>query len=169
MSDEAVTNKGGRIQIQTGFHRTAKGLVVTVKTAPEIEEYFNTISNGQKALVSTHGRLWQCVEEPLAAYVIPQGMGDLNALVNKKFYTLNSLGGQMLFNVHSPDDCVNLAFIRLVGASEGAGKEFRIRNAIFSLPGLKKIRDLCAEAQRDFYINYMRPVDLTVTISTQEV
>jgi hypothetical protein len=169
MSEEATTTKGGRVQIQTGFHRTARGLIVSIKTQPEVEEFFATIADGKRVEVNSIGRLWMPLDKPLIAYSIPKEVGEYVNLNTSKqqYYSLQGLGNGLNYAVNRQDDTLNLSFIRLVGTSEGAGIEFRIKNAIFSLPALRNLRDFCAIAQKNFFVNYIRPVDLV--ISVQEV
>jgi hypothetical protein len=61
-----------------------------------------------------------------------------------------------------------MSFLRLAGTSEGNGVTFGVKG-VYSLESLRNLRDKISASARQLYIEYLRPVDLTVTVSTQEM
>jgi len=163
---EAVIEKGAVKRIQIGLYRTFKGIQLSVKVSPEVEEFARTISDGQIVNVKMVGRHWRTAEDakPLQFYNLAEEYS--RTLVNEPLgYRLDAIG-QPLFDPES--GAINLSFLRLVGISEGAGVTFTIRQ-VSSLDGLRQMRDALGKAGTKFYRDLIRPVDLPISISTQEI
>lgn len=75
-------------------------------------------------------------------------------------------GGMPISSYGGP--IVNLSFIRLVGASEGAGITFGVKG-VHSLESLRDTKERIGAAFRSFYTRYLMPVDLTAIVSTREL
>lgn len=172
--------KGGRTPITATLSRNKFGTSLRVQALPEVEEFMRGLSNRKEAdghiVVKTMGRFWEPLERmasnpktfvPLLAYHqdVPLeaiSIGDLKI-------SLEGLGQPLTSRDMEMDryrTSLNLSFLRLVGISEGAGVRFGV-HGVYSFDELLKMHDQIAKGLRTFYIHYMRPVDLTVQISTQ--
>lgn len=176
----AQVTKGGRTPITATLSRNRLGTSLRVQALPEVEEFMRGLSHGREGGghidVKTMGRFWEPLERlasnpktfaPLVAYRqdVPLeaiSIGDLKI-------TLDGLGQPITSRDMDMDryrTALNLSFLRLVGISEGAGVRFGV-HGVYSFDELLKMHDQIAKGLRTFYIHYMRPVDLTVQISTQ--
>ena len=170
--------KGGETRIETVFSRSGRkagdpadwkgGLRLTVRARPEVEEFIQSLGNGSLVDVGTVGRYWQALDKgSLSAYVIqsiPPQQSDDGCMI-----TLDRLWHPLI--IPSEGDrypIVNLSFLRLRGISDGIGVTFGVKG-VYSFGELCQIRDRVTAASRRFYIEYLRPIDLTVTVSTQVV
>lgn len=166
----ADVDKGGVTPIAIGLRRDEHGLRVSVRTTKAVEEFIAALGGGRTGPLENIivARRWRPVRKdvPLpAVYLIQDSLGTFQGDVA---YELNGLGTE-LYDRES--QTVKLGFLRFVGVSEGAGVEFGIKGAgcVYSLPELRELRDHIARATYRFYVDYMRPVDFTIRISTQEV
>ena len=166
--DSAAVIKRGETCIETVFHRSFEGLVVDVKVHPGVEAFMRHHGHGETAPVVVNGRHWSIAprEQPLMAYAY-QPM-ELLRSDDGSYITLDKLGQPLVDTKDGRETYVNLSFLRLVGASEGAGVRFTIAG-VYSDKFLRNQRDLIGNAQKKFYIEYLRPIDLRVTISTAEM
>ena len=62
---------------------------------------------------------------------------------------------------------INLSFLRLVGISEGAGVTFAVRG-VHTYEALTQMRESLGEAYKRFYRTYMKPICMSITVSTSE-
>lgn len=157
--------KRGETVISITLSRGRSGLSVTVKAHPQVEEFAQSFSSGEHTDVRTFGRYWTPLREAdrLWVYSYYQPLLEANGKPDSRVsYTLNKPGG-LLFE----DEVANISFLRLVGVSEGAGVSFNVKG-VYSLDLLRQIRDRVMEASKQFYVTYLKPVDLTVMVSTQE-
>ena len=157
--------KGGVQRIKVTLCRSKVGVTVAVKTHPDIEEFFSSLASGRTVLVEAYGRFWQSIEPVghLYAYA-PALPSPANTLDDPALFTISSLGQPLL----SDTGVVNLSFLRLVGSSEGAGVTFSLKG-VSSWAGLEELRDKLTKALKLYYIQYMKPLQFTVTVSTQEL
>lgn len=179
MDEIAQVVKSGEVCIQTLLSRRGRksgdpndwkgGMVLTVKTLPRVEEFIQSLGNGSVVDVGTVGRYWTPIIGKLEAYniqPIPNQQSEDGSVI-----TFDMLG-KPLISVDAEGreryPVINLSFLRLKGISEGAGVSFGIKG-VYSLDELRKMKDKIVAAQRRFYVEYLRPVDLLVTVSTQEV
>ena len=176
MADESVASviKRGETVIQTTLHRGVSGngedkarfgLTVSVKTHRNVEEFAKAMGTGEASDIVLIGRYWQPVgTQPLMVYdssfIAPEALKTDEG----RAFRFDRVGQPLI----ADDGTVNISFLRLVGVSEGAGVTFRVAG-IFSVDSLRFTRDMISSACKKFYIHYMRPVDLTVQISTQEI
>lgn len=180
---EANVVKSGECCIQTTLSRRNRrhgdppdwkgGLLITVKTLPRVEEFMQSLGSGEVVDVGVVGRHWQAIGgQPLHAYIIQNintHPGDDGSMVS-----LDKLGSPLLLMDPERGEkypTINLSFLRLRGISEGAGVTFGIKG-VYSLEEMQRIEKRLTAAQRKFYNDYMRPIDITiqlVTMSTQEV
>lgn len=174
MSEEIIVKKGETI-LQARIQRSSRGLVVRAKTHSCIEKFFQERSKGLDPLaVNNWNRLWNKMPEypDLKVYQEPDQLSVFNQILNvgDAFYTLNSPGGGLLIDPTSRGikfNCVNMSFLRCQGISENLGVAFSIKGA-FTEEEVRKIGTLVQTAAKRFYLDYLRPVDLQITMTTQE-
>lgn len=164
--DPEIVLKRGETILQSRFRRGAKGLRVWFKTHPSIEDIMRSWAEtvgGQPVIgnTNTYGRYW-IGASPLPFYVVQEGRGSFP--FSGGLYRLDSPGQPLL----DQNEVVNLSFLRLVGISENAGVEFTIAG-VYSEPEAKRIQQLIGQASKRFYADYLLPVDLELTLSSQEV
>lgn len=169
MSDEieleAAVIKRGETCIITELRRNALGLQLRVKTHPAVELFMRGLSDpsGSPLDVTVSDRYWEPQKgQSLLAYRFAQPFiptGD---------YTLEALGRPLIEPEDRNSGHINLSFLRLIGISEGAGISFALKG-VYSLDALRRMQDRLTYSQQQFYINYIRPVNCSVIVSSQEV
>lgn len=162
--EERLEIKKGETILQLGLNRSAKGLIISCKAHPTIEEFFRSFG-GELQQVSAHGRYWAPVNNPLPpVYAI----GDRGILKPLPFegghYSLMSVGGP----ISGADvEITNISFLRLQGISEGSGVTFAVKG-VFTREAVRALRDQLNGAIRRFYLDFLKPMDITLTLSTTE-
>lgn len=173
----AEVTKGGLTPITATLSRNKFGTSLRIKAIPEVERFMASLSTmGEPVDVRTMGRYWEPLDKDpadpktckrLMAYrqdfqLDPISAGDLRLNLDALGQPISSKD----MDVDRYRTSLNLSFLRLVGISEGAGVRFGVKG-VFSMDELVKLHDQLAQGLRTFYIHYMRPVDLTVHVSTQ--
>jgi hypothetical protein len=156
----ATFTKGGQTPIEVSLRRVGVGIEVNVKILPDIEDFMKELGGGRQVRVDSYGRHWLPRQKgtTLLAY-------DLNEHVDggRDLYRMDILGSPINYDGHT-----NLSFLRLVGASEGAGAGFYVKG-VYSLDALRMMKQNISTAARQLFIDYIRPIDMIVKVSTQEV
>lgn len=176
MVDESVLAKSGEIIGMFKLSRASRehGLSVTAKMDPVIEDFFRA---EETVPVRQCGREWICptdlrvyvpnlIRQPLA---LPGGAGT---------YTLDRPGKSLIlqpehFDEDSPMPAagstaiINLSFLRIVGISEGNGVTFQLKGVMSTDAVVDTTRKLRA-ALRQFYLDYIAGVEMSVQMVTQE-
>lgn len=174
---EAAVVKRGETCVITTLSRTALGLSLRVKAHPALELFMRGLASpdAPPVEVSLTDRYWvSATKQPLLAYRLGTPLPSIiNPATGAPFFTLDRLSRPLLDDTDSEgrsrgDVPINLSYLRLIGISEGAGVVFHIRG-VYSLDALRTIQEKLVDAQQQFYINYIRPVNLSVIVSTQEV
>ena len=163
--------KRGETVTQVILHRSMKGVSLQVKAHPAIEEFARALGDGEAQDIKIYGRHWHAIgDKPLRIY-----NNDLKVFKCESLTTDDPGNAKIGFRYDQPgqplidgNGFLNISFLRLVGVSEGGGVTFGI-SGVYTLDSLKRIRDSISSACRKFYVHYMRPVDLSVTISTQDL
>ena len=191
---EAISNKGGEDIIQTSLRRTTQGLLVTIKAHPRVEEFMQRLSGGEVVSVSSIGRNWltEWTEpeirvgdkvipsnrhiiraEPLRAYALHVPFEPFRSN-DGTWIDLDRLGHPLLSqgsndgSIRGNDEQLNMSFIRLVGISQPEGVQFLLKT-VFSMNGMKKLRDSIQNAQNSFITEYIKNVEYTITTATQTI
>lgn len=162
--------KGGITVIQFALTRNREGLRVSLKTVPEVEDFFRGLGNGHEEEVAIHGRYWIGTrgETPLTIYnqvvAIPPGH-------DKPYYRVDRPGQPLL--EFGPDGsglqgAINLSFLRLKGISTGAGVSFTV-SGVYSRDLILDMKDKMERATLNFYKQFLKPLNFAVFVSTQEV
>lgn len=180
MAETGTIIKRGETVIQFTLHRNQShskdgvGLFMSVKTVPAVEDFMRQLSVGLEPVeVKAAGRYWIALDKdhPLTCYrlseKIPIEQADDNGADNP--FGFDYIGSPLLIpSDHYRKPILNLSFLRLVGISEGAGVSFGIKG-VQSLDSLHQIQEDMSTACRKFYVRYLKPIDLTVMVSTQEI
>jgi len=148
------------------------GLTMTIKVHPRIEQFMRSLGTGTGEDVKRYGRYWSAEQgKVLLVYDMSNPLG-ITSMPNGVSFRLDRPGHliseQALDGMGHNNSCVNLSFLRLLGASEGIGVNFHV-NGVYTLDAIKQMRDKIGEAAQVFYIAYIKPVDLDVMISTQDI
>ena len=165
--------KSGEIVTQVILHRSMKGLTVNIKAHEAVEEFSRALGDGESQDIKIYGRHWHPVgDTPLRIYNHDPKLAKIEPMVvvgwgngKENLVARYDRPGHPLLDEHG---YLNISYLRLVGVSSGPGITFGV-SGIYTLENLRAMRDKISAACRQFYIHYMRPVDLSVTISTQEL
>ncbi len=159
-TEVATFVKGGQTPIEVSLRRTGVGVEVSVKILPEIEDFMKNLGGGRQVRVESYGRHWIPRQKGaiLAAYDLDESIES-----SRDMYRMDLLGSPI-----NADGYTNLSFLRLVGASEGIGAGFYIKG-VYSLDALRAMKQNISVSARQLFIDYIRPIDMIVKVSTQEV
>jgi hypothetical protein len=165
VDQEASLIKRGELVVLVTFHRsrTKPGTLVHVKTVPAVEEFFRYAGGNDETEVGAYGRYWQ-PHKTDALVVYELASDDLRGVLgsNGGRYRLDQPGTPL-----RDGNIVNLSLLRLKGTSE-AGVTFLL-SGMHSKSYIEDLADAIVEASRDFYVNYLKPVDIAVMVSTQDL
>lgn len=166
MDMEANLIKGGECQVYVGFHRNRKGLSITIRTTTAIEEFVRGLGDGSLLDIRTMGRFWvpSGKEDSLKVYQIASQMTET---YNNR-YRLDQPGQPLYAFNDSGSGYANLSFLRLAGISEDSGVTFYIKG-VYTMESIKSMRDHTLEAVRNFYISYLKPIDYSIQVISQEM
>lgn len=162
--------KSGESILMVSLQRSHGGVKVTVKASASVENLMREWAGGETTFVENYGLHWKTEDDQnrLKVYSILDRLGTVR--IESGYFTLSGVG-DVLFSEESASGlcggCLNMGFLRLVGISAPAGVTFTIKGA-FSLEFLKKIQGLIKEAGKKFYQDYLCPIDLTVSVVTQQ-
>lgn len=183
--------KSGQQVLMLSLSRSSKGLILKVKAHSSIEDFFQTISQGMVEPVALHGRWWRPVggAELSSVYQVKQ---QIRAPFDGRgqFYTLNAVG-QDLLTIETPGAVItarnpfgdgddepaaprggtgqqlNISFLRLQGISEGEGVAISVPT-VQTAEALRKMATQLRTAVKQFYVDFLKPLDVTIIMSTQE-
>lgn len=159
----------GEMCFDTSLKRTFEGLHVNVKHHSSVEAFMIARSNGEKTPAGMFGRNWHIKEgaAPLEVYVLPEMellRSDDGALIS-----INKIGGSLMDTKASDGTVfVNLGFLRLVGGSSDEGVDFLIKG-VYSDKYVRTLRERIGNAERKFFVEFMRPLNLRVVINTMDL
>ena len=173
---EASIIKRGETPIHIRFRKTMRGLTMHIKTLPIVEDFMRLLGQGVTTDVRTNGRYWTHTSKDLAEkqlLVYDLEMREHGILGGKGVqYRLDAPGQPLI--IHGQDangrrsTMVNLSVLRLVGISEGPGVTITI-SGVYSEDATREMEEGFVKAIKAFYEAYLRPIDLTVVVSTQEL
>ena len=151
--------------------RSFGGLSITVKTAPEVEEFFRGLGDGQSTTaVSTISRWWTplggLIPTNFRVYSIPEESTLLQPhdAPDGVRYRLDSPGGRL----QRPDsNVINMSFLRLVGISGEEGIRFSVAG-VYRDPEIDRFLKCFQSACSDFYRSYLKPIDRSMILSIEE-
>ena len=184
MDEQVQVVKRGETCATVLLRIVAGGLTVTIFSHPSIEEFFrNTCAD--KVDVRGLGRYWQFPGDrgedgkinhnnvkPMPAYTSQKGDIEPIVLDSGDLCVFNRLG-QPLMDMGAdpisgrPRHHINLSFLKLVGISEG-GITFQVRG-VFTTDAVSTMKEKIGEGIRKFYRVYLKPVEMSIVVSTSEV
>lgn len=130
--------------------REQVGAIISIRTHPVIEQFFQTAGAGEPSPVDQYGKEWLSVDGvPLIVYQMKQ----INVLRGMTF-RFDCPGREI-----SLDGFTNLSLLRLKGISSERGVTFGL-HGVFRLSQLQEMKDALLFATNDFYTNFLKPVDL---------
>jgi hypothetical protein len=152
--------KGGVCWFQIAAERGPKGLVLYVKTAPQVEEFVKGLGNGGKDGVDAYGRGWSAAPggEPLEIHRIDKDLQNMSYTLN--FPTIGFREEKM--------GRVNLSFLRIVGVGSPTGAKFMM-NGPFSKQFVKENLAAATQEARSLIRDYIVPIHINLRISSQEL
>lgn len=160
-------------QIEVEIGRGWRGVSVRVKVAEEVEEFIKSMGSGIIHDVRTYGIYWKPQGgTTLDIYNISSNEKDPMMASDGSHFVLNKPGQPLLLLEDHPDiapteEVLNLSFLRLVGISKGNGVTFTVKD-VCDKEQLADLRDRIQSAIESFYVKYLKPINLIVTILTQE-
>lgn len=171
MSAEIVVKKGETL-LQASVKRSGRGMVIQAKAHPCIEEFFRERAGKNPPIgITQFGRLWTKMPEFPDLSIYPDNDPNMqkNFLIpSGGYYSIYTPGREMLIDTGGVAATVNLGFLRLVGISEGIGVSFAIKG-VFTEGEIRKTGDMINHACKRFYLDHLRPVNIQITMSIQEV
>lgn len=175
MDGKDLIVKKGETILQARVMRSSRGLVITAKAHPSIEEFFQERAGNLGSIgVANWGRQW--VKLPHAEDLMVHQEPDPTSPINKPyvpvgdgFYTLSQPGNPILLDPQGRGtfNCINMSFLRLVGISKDLGIGFSIKG-VLTEKEVDNISQQIQKAAKRIYLDYLRPVDVMITMSASE-
>lgn len=169
-SQDFTLIKRGEIVVDINLQRAKGGIAVSAKVHPVVEDFLRSWGDGSAQDVNLHGRSWFPLKPggaPLMVWKLSQDPGS-QPLDRATTYRIARAGHPLIESIEVANDTVNLSFLRLCGISEGSGVSFGVKG-VFTEVAIRELGDKLVNAAKVFYVSYMRPIDLRVRISTEEV
>jgi len=183
--EEIEVIKGGERIVDVSLRRSIKGLLVVVKTHPAIEELLKSWGTGEQQDIINHGREWWQVRKslPLRVWQLGRDPG-LISVENGDYFRITHCGrallegtgqvprgGQVILDgpngpIQPQGPVLNMSFLRLCGVSEGNGVSFMLRE-VNAPEDLVRLGNRIRDAARRFYVNYLKPARVDISVSTQ--
>jgi len=170
---ERTISKGGDPCVSWTISRSTSGILVRVKVSNTIEEFFrnNAVPDEPVINVEIIGRNWKSIgDAPLQIYSCENETLTKKRRINSDngFYRLDMAGFELLDKRSLDSPVVNLSPLRVVNASKGEGVTFAIRG-VYEQRTVKETADLFGKAVRSFYSDFLKPLNISVIVSTQEM
>lgn len=160
---ETVTQSGEQ-WLKLGLLPGERGLILEVKAHPKVEKFMQGMSGGRIRPLTDfapgQGRYqWEPLDDtaPLSYYQFDQPIRDAGAS-----YYLNSMGT----NIVTEDEKINLSFLSLVGISEGI--QFISNKEVYPIDYRRMLKARIGNAFRDFVREYIKPIKITLVMTSQE-
>lgn len=167
---DAGVHKRGENVIYIRFRRASKGILVTAKVVPAVEDMFRSWGTGASSGVEVWGREWKAAGDvPLRAWDLVHNPGPTPIDPQGRVVYVLDRVGRTLHSEESGIQFVNLSFLRCEGISEGAGIQFVCNSGVYSDEAITRLAKDIQQAALSLYRSYLKPVDLAVVVSTQEI
>ena len=157
-----IIQKASEDYLKLGIDQTNLGIELDIWVHPLVEAYFKASSNSRSNPVESEGnQAWYSPKTPLMVY-------RTNAKVADGTYSFLYAGFDF-----SPENIglglngVNLAFLRLVGASDGNGVRLGVRTAM-STDARRELKHQIGINFRKFLRDHLTKVRLELTVSGRE-
>jgi hypothetical protein len=148
-------------------------MVMRVKAHSSIEDFFQTLSQGEREPVTLHGRWWR----PLGEDPLPPVYQLLTPIYGRN-YALGGVGQDLTTGARNRglggDDygggepAINISFLRFVGISEGEGVAFAIPT-VQTMEATQGLSQQLRESIKSFYIDLLKPFNVVITMTAQEI
>lgn len=167
IDQDASLIKRGEIVVQAVLHRGKQGLTLFVKSVPAIEEMMQNLGSGDATDVRNWARYWiPKGNELLEVYDLADANCQGTMGQGKLQYALDR-PGLPIWDPANYGQVVNLSWLRLKGLSS-TGVTFTIKG-LHSKKYVEEVSDKLVEACREFYIHFIKPVDIAVMVQTQDL
>lgn len=154
--------KSGICWFELGVGRGSKGLEISLKAVPQLEEFFQGLSGGKKDPIELYGRNWSSGDNrDLEIYGLQRDLQleNANYFVNRPTEPLEEDGrGSRL----------NLSFLRLVGISDPQGVKFVISGP-YSKEYTRVLTARIGAETRNLIRDFVVPVYINLRISSQDI
>ena len=167
---ETILAKGGETVTRINIQRGKDGLKISVWAHPSIEAVMRDLAGEYgRTGVLNYGSHWTSKEQAFNVWDFPKEV-FASFHRNEPPFTLNYPGGTMLLqdSAGRHNHMLNLSFLRLEGISTGAGVTFTVKG-VFQEDYINKLRDQIEQASITFYKAVLKPIELTITVTSQEM
>lgn len=144
-----------------------KGIVLTVRTCPAIEEFFQQLSGGATVEINEYctqmgwENTWQPLNPDVSLLVYGGDKKSYNALQNDFRYSLQYLGQNMnLSAVTNGQLETNISFLRIAGISSDQGVQFLLKKTVMGEPEMQRLRDALLRNIKHLYVNFIKSVEV---------
>ena len=161
---ESSTSLGGEPVIHIYLKRHLDGLRVTVKTTPDVEEFFRELCGGVPEAVRNYGRNWTPLgPEPLTCW--SPNARPIYVPENEPF-VLDKVGASLTGkDITGPyGERINLSFLRLVGVSSPEGVTFTVQTVLSKEELVGKLSKTLQTACKNFYEGFIAPAEVSITV-----
>ena len=156
---EAGTTQSDAIDIILRRHRD--GIKLTIKTIPEVEEFFRRWSGGMTERPQ-HGRLWRSGDDrPMDLWAL--GITNLSPNASRPWTLLHS--GLGFYTDHSYP---NISFLRMVGVSGPEGRDIIIE-ALVGRGEIATLGQRLSDACNMFYTEYIQSVNIRAVVNVYQL
>lgn len=165
MDNPELITKGGEEWLRLSLIPHKSGLLIDVKTHRLVEDFMSSLGEGKKAAIQdSTGRAsyWDAQsDDPLQVYAMKR-LPAYNSTGYAEFI-LDQPGGSIVVD----ENIMNLSFLRLAGISNGI--RFISTKDVFPLSYRRELKRKIGEAFRRFCLDYIKPVKITLVITSQEI
>ena len=157
---EAGTTQNDAIDITVRRHRD--GIRLTIKTRPEVEEFFQRWSGGIIERPQ-HGRLWRSLPPEVPLNMWAMGMQNMGPSSSRPYSLIH--GG---LSFYADNNHPNISYLRLCGVSNPEGRDIIVETLI----GRGEIATLAqrlSDACNQFYYEYIQPVNMRAVVSVYQL
>lgn len=157
-----IVQKSDEVACKFEFSRSKQGLRLSVQIHPMIEDMLSDWGRNETEDVAVIARDWvPALGESLKVWSLFKDPGRM--MFDGGTYSMHTPGKRLV----DENGVVNLSILRLVGASRG-GVTFDVVG-VYTPRQIRDQAEKIKQASRQFYIDFLKPIHLNVTISTQEV
>jgi hypothetical protein len=171
VSNDIIVKKGEQL-LTARLRRSSRGITLHAKAHSSIEEYFSSMSKAEPLHVNNWQRgIWNKFGE--YPELLVYGIDDKTASAKTSIGTIPGSfsvaypGFQLLLDQGTKSPTINMSWLRLKGISSDLGVAFSIKGA-FTSDEVNNLSEMVYHSMKRFYLEYLKPVDVTITMSKQE-
>lgn len=157
-------NKSGEEWLRISLLSHKRGLMISVKVHPLVEEFMSGLAGGKSIPLMEAGQhQWEPIDDtqPLSYY---QFVNPVRNDGRGTYYISGGIGT----NIVNADDQINLSFLALTGIGTTL-ISFLSTKEVYPLNFRRELKVRIANAFRDFVREYIRPVKITLVMTSQEL